>query len=202
MTAILYPVAETAEAALHAPLGYAARERDAEMLATTAVHFAVQAVGPAFATRDAALAAYGGDGPTAAPSAGRRVARLDEAHGLRLTPVLAAASRGRQVGRSLRTPLQPTYSDGRRWPTPAEGAAVLWRLSISYWRMGAMSADAPTMDRARRDQRTADARDHGSPVLNALARQPLRPVKPQQPLDIGLFEVRPPEAPDTLIPDE
>jgi hypothetical protein len=38
--------------------------------------------------------------------------------------------------------------------------------------------------------------------LRALARQPLRPVKPQQPLDVGLFEVPAPEAPHILIPDE
>ena len=38
--------------------------------------------------------------------------------------------------------------------------------------------------------------------LRALARQPLRPVKPQQPLDAGLFEMPAPEAPHILIPDE
>ena len=32
--------------------------------------------------------------------------------------------------------------------------------------------------------------------------EPLRPLKPQQPLDIGLFEVRPPEAPHILMPDD
>ena len=35
-----------------------------------------------------------------------------------------------------------------------------------------------------------------------MARQPLRPVEPQQPLDIGLFEVRPPDAPHIVMPDE
>ena len=39
-------------------------------------------------------------------------------------------------------------------------------------------------------------------TLQALAGQPLRPLRPQQPLDAGLFELAPPEAPDKLIPDE
>lgn len=38
--------------------------------------------------------------------------------------------------------------------------------------------------------------------MKALADQPLLPVRPQQPLDVGLFEVRPPEAPHILMPDE
>jgi hypothetical protein len=38
--------------------------------------------------------------------------------------------------------------------------------------------------------------------VRAIARAPLRPVKPQQPLDIGLFETRPPEAPHIVMPDE
>ena len=39
-------------------------------------------------------------------------------------------------------------------------------------------------------------------ALRARLSEPLRPLKPQQPLDIGLFEVRPPEAPHILMPDE
>jgi hypothetical protein len=30
----------------------------------------------------------------------------------------------------------------------------------------------------------------------------MRAVQPQQPLDIGLFEFRLPEAPDIIVPDE
>ena len=33
-------------------------------------------------------------------------------------------------------------------------------------------------------------------------RQPLQPFKPQQPLDIGLFETRLPESPHIIVPDE
>ncbi len=39
-------------------------------------------------------------------------------------------------------------------------------------------------------------------TLRTIARQPLRPVEPQQPLDIGLFEIRPPDAPHIVMPDE
>jgi hypothetical protein len=38
--------------------------------------------------------------------------------------------------------------------------------------------------------------------LRALANQPLRPVRPQQPLDAGWFERPAPEAPHILIPDD
>ena len=61
MTAILYPVAANAELALSRPLGRAARESEARRRAGEAVVFATDTVGPAFATREAALEAYGAD---------------------------------------------------------------------------------------------------------------------------------------------
>ena len=196
MTAILYPVAETAEAALHAPLGFAARGGDAEGLAGSGVTFATEMVGPAFPTRDAALAAYAGASSPGRRQAGARVeARVDEAHGVRLVPVAADAA-------TPPGPVRPSYSAGRRWPAPATEPAALWRLSICFWRVGGEAAPEAPSGEARRLRRDEAARDLTSPALNALARQPLRAFRPQQPLDIGLFEVRPPEAPDTLIPDE
>ncbi|MBW0151261.1 MAG: hypothetical protein KXJ53_08615, partial [Phenylobacterium sp.] len=61
MSAILYPVAPDAETALAAPLGRAAREREARLLAGgQAVSFVTRPVGPDFATREAALDAYAG----------------------------------------------------------------------------------------------------------------------------------------------
>ena len=194
MTAILYPVAETAEAALHAPRGYAARAREAQALAAGAVAFVSEAVGPAFATREAALDAYAGrvedDGAengTVAP----------EARWGQLVPVSAPPG----SRRAPPTPAKPTYRDGHRWPTPEDATPVLWRLSVSYWKIGAEEERLPSVA-ARHVRRGEAGRDLGGPALNALARQPLRPIKLQQPLDIGLFERRPPEAPDTLIPDE
>ena len=60
MTAILYPVAANAELAMAAPLGRAAREREALGVAGEAVVFTTDPTGPAFATREAALDAYAG----------------------------------------------------------------------------------------------------------------------------------------------
>ncbi len=194
MTAILYPVAETAETALHAPRGYAAREREAESLAAAVVAFVSEAVGPAFATREAALDAYGGRVEDERPGA---LTVPPEARWRQLTPVAAQASHRR----ALPAPSQPSYLDGRRWPIPEEAAPILWRLSVSYWKIGGAAVELPS-EAARKLRRGESGRGLAGPALNALARQPLRAVKLQQPLDIGLFEVRPPEAPDTLIPDE
>ncbi len=199
MTAILYPVAETAEAALHTPRGYAEREREAAALAGDAVAFASEAMGPAFATREAAVNAYS-----------RRLAAEEaseygfQARWRQLIPVSAPAG-DRTAAAGL---VRPTYRDGRRWPTPAGGTVILWRLSVSYWRIGSPDqagsntpASAPS-DAARRLRRGEAGRELSGMALNALARQPLRPFKLQQPLDIGLFEIHPPEAPDTVMPDD
>ena len=200
MTTILYPVAETAEAALWAARGLAARAREAQALAAAPVVFATEAVGPAFTTREGALDAYL-DRLRSAAHAGVSPAEaaLDEdARGwLRLTPV-AAPKRDGAAAKAV----QPIYAEGRRWPAPAADVAVLWRLSVSFWRIRTAAERAPPLDAARRMRRDEAGRELAAAALGALARQPLRALRPQQPLDIGLFETRPPEAPDTLIPDE
>jgi hypothetical protein len=58
------------------------------------------------------------------------------------------------------------------------------------------------LDQARELRRAADASALPAGALRALASQPLQPVRPQQPLDIGLFETRLPEAPHIIVPDE
>ena len=40
------------------------------------------------------------------------------------------------------------------------------------------------------------------PAPTGIPMRPLRPVEPQQPLDIGLFETRLPENPAIVVPDE
>jgi hypothetical protein len=55
---ILYPVAASADEALHAPRGVAAREREAADVAGGAVIFVAEGVGPAFATREALAEAF------------------------------------------------------------------------------------------------------------------------------------------------
>lgn len=196
MTAILYPVAENADQALHAPKGRAVREREAAVLAGEAVTFITEPVGPAYATREAALDAHAGRVEDDRP--GRAVTLAPEQRFCRLTEQVAA-EKGRP---RVLAPVQPTYRDGRRWPEP-KGAPppTAWRLLVSYWRIGAVAAPEPDAIQARHARR-AGREDLDAARLRALTRQPLQPVKPQQPLDIGLFEARLPESPHIVVPDE
>jgi hypothetical protein len=177
MTAILYPVAANAEQALARPLGRAAREREAMGAAGEAVVFTTDPTGPAFATREAALEAYAGP-------VGEAWARLAEQILPGQKPVHA----------------QPSFEGGRRWPAPtAVPPRTAWRLMVSYWRIATAERpiEAPQARAARKARQPLDAE-----TLRAIAREPLRPIEPQQPLDIGLFEVRPPDAPHIVMPDE
>ena len=184
MTAILYPVAANGELALASPSGRAAREREAVRAAGEAVVFTTDPVGPAFATREAAPAAYG--------------ARVEAASGedafCRLAEQIIV-----EPGKTAPAPVEPTCEDGRRWPKPGPPPRTCWRLMVSYWRVA--SAERPIAAPQARQARKS--RQPLAPeALRAIARQPLRPVEPQQPLDIGLFEVRLPENPQIVVPDE
>jgi hypothetical protein len=195
MTAVAYPIAQTAEAALARPIGRAARESQAVMMVGEAVAFVTEPVGPAFATREAALDAYAGRLDDERP--GRGVSVQPEDRFCQLRELAATPPR---PGKRTAKALQPVYRDGRRWPAPLAPPATVWRLSISYWRIGAavpaaMTPPEPPLRRGR-----AVAADPAA--LRRLAAEPLRPLKPQQPLDIGLFEFRPPEAPHIIMPDE
>lgn len=186
MTAVLYPVAANAEAAFSAPLGRAARAGDARAVAGgRAVRFVQEMVGPGFDTREAALAAFAGrieDDRGGGPPGEDRYCLLRQ---VTAEPPL--------LGAKASLPLRPVYRDGRRWPTPRAAPRTVWRLSISYWRLIDEAGDDPAPDAA-------------DPAASAMVRarldRPMRPLKPQQPLDIGLFEFRPPEAPHILMPDE
>jgi hypothetical protein len=98
-----------------------------------------------------------------------------------------------------RRPLRPTYEDGRRWPAPPAPPKTVWRLSISYWRIAPADAPQPEVQAGPRGRLPtgADAR-----ALRERLESPMTAPKPQKALDIGLFEVRPPEAPHILMPDE
>ena len=187
MSAILYPVADNAEQALSRPAGRSARERGAEKLAGEPVAFVTEPVGPAFASREAALAAYRGrvedEGAAVAP----------EDRYLQLVERLAPVKNGRPA------PPEPMgVREGHRWPDPPEPPVTVWRLVISYWRpLSLAGAGAPQARVARKAGGEFD-RD----TLKAMSKAPLAPVKPQQALDIGLFETRLPEAPHIVVPDE
>ncbi len=192
MSAIAYPIAQTAEAALARPLGRAARASQAASLAGEAVDFVTEPVGPAFATREAALDAYVGRLDDERPE--RRVQIQPEDRFCQLRE-LAAESPGRR--KRAERGMRPVYRDGRRWPEPLAPTATVWRVSISYWRTGS-AAEPASIPPARPGR--AEAADPAA--LRRLVAEPLRPIKPQQPLDIGLFEFRPPEAPHIIMPDE
>lgn len=191
MTAIHYPVAPNAESALAKPLGHCARASDAATVAGGAVEFCVQPAGPGFATEAEALAAWAGKvddldrGKFVQPE--NRFCTLREvvADGVRRKPRQAKTS----------------FKNGHRWAEAPEMPPTVWRLSVSYWRvLGAEERAA--VEQARRARKRADAKSLDAAALLALAHAPLAPVQPQQALDIGLFEFRPPEAPHMIIPDE
>jgi hypothetical protein len=183
MNAILYPVAPNAEAALSAALGAAAREREAKEIAGRDVEFISEDVGPAFETAEAAEAALG---------------KYLEGGAARLREVVAKV-KGRTP---MIAPVRPVYEGGHRWPrAEAPLTKTVWRLSVSYWRI-VDPARFAELEQARKARKAAAGEQLGRDALRALARQPLQPVKPQQPLDVGLFEYRLPEAPDIVIPDE
>ncbi len=187
MTAVLYPIAANAEAALSRPLARAARAGEAQVLADGAVRFVQEMVGPGFDSREAALSAFAGrveaeGAPVIAPE--DRYCQLRE---VVATPVPAGARTS--------MPLKPVYRDGRRWPTPRARPKTVWRLTISYWRI-------LTEDEARPVAEATAAEAATLAAVRARMERPMMSLKPQQPLDIGLFEFRPPEAPHIVMPDE
>ena len=192
MTAIRYPVAQNAEAAFSAPMARAARASEAEALAGAAVEFVSEAAGPAFDSREAALSAYVGRLDDERPE--HRVSIEPEDRYCALIEMAAGPVAPKPV-------MQPTYRNGRRWPKPNAPRPTVWRLSIRYWRVAVaqplLQAEPPSAPRTGRKTAPLDAK-----ALRERLGEPLRSLKPQQPLDIGLFEVRPPEAPHILMPDD
>jgi len=196
MSAVRYPIAANATAALNAPLGRAARASDAAVLAGGPVVFATEAAGPSFPTREAALDAFAGRLDDERPGHGSSIQSEDRFCDLRELAQHAPSKPGKSH------PPPPIYRDGRRWPAPPATAPVtIWRLSVSYWKPA--EAAAPILEPPPGEQTRKRASAPQDPkALRERLSQPLAPVKPQQPLDVGLFEFRPPEAPHLLIPDE
>jgi hypothetical protein len=176
VSAILYPIAADAAAALNAPRGRAARERDASRLAGEPVVFAREFAGPVFKSEDAARAAYAGRLDDERPEARAVIAPED-----RFCELRPIAQRGRM---------------------PFSGVHTVWRLSVGFWKTGQPEAQPRDLPQARKTVRERKGDVPDGETLGELTHQPLRPIKPQQPLDIGLFEVRMPENPARFMPDE
>jgi hypothetical protein len=173
---ILYPIAAGAEGALAAPKGRAAREREAERLAQEPVAFIREFTGPVFKDEGEARAHWAGRLDDERP--GQRVSVAPEDRFCELKPIIQRS----------RIPFAPAHT--------------VWRLSVAYWRIGGAPEMAAETSQARKARRQKAGPAPDGETLDALANQPLRPIKPQQPLDIGLFEVRLPEAPHIVVPDE
>ena len=198
MSAIRFPIAANAHAALSAPMGRAARASEAQTVAGEVVAFVTEAVGPAFTTREAALDAFVGRLDDERPG-GRSILPEDRYCGLREMSEAPPPLPGKS------SPPRPVYRDGRRWPAPAKAPRVVWRLSISYWKTGAaepLLAPPPSEPGRKARETSADPKALDPKTLRERLARPLVAVKPQQPLDVGLFEFRPPEAPHILMPDE
>jgi len=191
---VRYPIAANAELALNGPLGRAVREREAQALAGEPVEFVRELSGPAFDSYAAAAAAYTGkidaDG-VGVVSPEDRYCDLTEV----AVPIAGRAARGGQA--------EPVCAQGRRWPKPQAKLQTSWRLSVGYWRpLRNRPEHQVALDQARAARRNREAERLDPAMLRRMARQPLMPVKPQQPLDIGLFERPLPENPEIIIPDE
>ena len=186
-----FPVAPNPDAAVHAPAGFAMREQEARILCGgDDVIFVTAWVGPSAASAEAVLALYQ-----------ERLAGTPD-HWWSILPVAppgpGKSGRPRRIAQA-----RPVFRDGRRWPEadPAVVPQSHWRLNIRYWRTGPDLVLPP--DRAARKlRRDPTAAEMEARALKALAEQPLRPEGPQRALDIGLFEMRPPEAPHIIMPDE
>ena len=187
---VRYPIAASAEAALTRPLGRAVREREARETAGEEVEFVRELAGAPFETREAAVQMYAG---------------LIDEEGLRPVPpedrfcelVEVISDERRRVGDQA----EPVCKDGQRWPKPRRPLKTSYRLSIGYWRPVSARPPMPA-DQARAARKRQESHRLTAAELRAIASQPLKPVKPQQALDIGLFEVFAPEAPHILMPDE
>ena len=197
---VLYPVAVNAEAALAAPIGRAARERQARDLIAgrenADLRFVVEEVGPAFPSREAVLDAFAGRMDDDRKGGGTI---LPEDRFCTVREVLAPVK-----GRAPRvTAMKPAFKDGRRWPKPTGvPLQTAWRLSVSYWKLVELAEPVAGLSPARKARKDKSARELGREALEAMTRQPMAAIAPQQPLDIGLFEFRAPENPGLVLPDE
>jgi hypothetical protein len=200
MNGVRYPVATTAEAALAAPIGRAEREREARTLSEPLhpgfeARFVTELAGPGFSSREAALDGWAGFLDDERP--GRIKAIPPEDRYCDLREIMAPTD----VRLPKARPIKPVFRNGRRWPDPKPAAPMLWRIAVSFWKVVDPAQDV-VAGQAREARRRASGENLTPEALRALMAQPLRPLKQQQPLDIGLFEIRAPEDQSLLLPDE
>lgn len=206
MSVPAYPIAKdshTALSQLRDGKGLrATRQNEAEILSEGRVAFVTQMLGPLYERREDALDAYAGlieddrKGHVFSPLPEDRVCRL--------------LSRVPQDVRAQKTPLTPSFTDGRRWPEPGRPVKAAWQLSIGYWkivdddatRAAAKTVKGQAAGQARHLRRKPEAKDLTPEDLLALSQNPLTAARPQKALDFGLFDFIPPDQPGIVIADE
>lgn len=197
-----YPIAKDAHAALRQLRDSkglrATRQNEAEALSEGRVAFVTQTLGPLYEQREDALDAYAGlieddrKGHVFSPLPEDRVCKL--------------LSRVPQDVRAQKTPLTPSFADGRRWPEPGRPVKAAWQLSIGYWKIVDGEPQRPSpgaaKGQARHLRRKPEAKDLTPEDLLALSQNPLIAARPQKALDFGLFDFIPPDQPGIVIADE
>jgi len=181
-----FPIAKNAAEALSAlkagTTARAMREREAEAMAGARVAFVSESTGPVYERREDAVSAVG--------------SVVDD-------PACTLVARMKTPAKTAKTPLQPVFRDGRRWPEVKAPSAAVWQMSVSYWKV---------LDEARRPAAVSGKparalRRKGGETLSpeevlGLADSPLLPLRPQKALDFGLFDFPLPENPAIIIADE
>ena len=190
MPAIAYPIAAHAVDILKgfATLKQAERVREAQDIAGARVGCVSETLEAAFATREAAEAYYAQGFP-----------------GLLEQPFAQLQCR---LKPGLKPKAQAEAKSGKRWPELTSPPQSQWQLSVSYWKIlkGPVEAtEIPHVNpkvQARAMRKRSLGQDLTPAEIRALAHTPLNPYLPQKSLDIGLFEVHPPENPNIIIADE
>jgi hypothetical protein len=193
MPAIAYPIAAHAVDVLkgYAALKKAERLREAQGLAESRVGFVTETLEAGFPTHEAAEAYYAQACP-----------------GLLEQPFAQLQCRIQAAPKKKASSTPPDFEPGKRWPKPANTQQSQWQVSVSYWKTlsGAIESPPPVQVNPAVQARAMRKRSLGQALtaaeVKALTYTPLNPYLPQKSLDIGLFEVHPPENPNIIIADE
>ncbi|MFT3998489.1 MAG: hypothetical protein QM667_13885 [Asticcacaulis sp.] len=190
MPAIAYPVAHNAlDIVLNwneGAMPCAERERSARDLCGKEVTFVRETLDPGFASEDAARAHY--ERLLTAPFAS----------------LICTFERTRIPSRA-----EASRRNGQRWDKAAAELPAQWKLSLSYWKIGAKrpvpspSSTGPSIPlQARAARKKALDVPLTTEEVQALAHAPLMAYRPQKALDVGLFEFIPPDNPGIILADE
>ena len=200
---VKYPVArsgaEVLNTGLSALTASAYRRSDALKLCESDVHFTSELVGPEFSSQADGLDYYKGLVEDDRP--GQRFSPDVEKRFLELKCLF---KRGCGRPKKLKRTAGVETSDAPPFYTPP-ALATYWRLSVTYWRImekKRVASTATLTAYSDKKSRRKRGKSLSAEELAAIANTPLRSLRPQLGMTIGLFEVPLPENPALLIPDE